>query len=144
MENSEKTTKVQLKNELSYDDGVIEKIAGLAARNVDGVLSLDGGMLSGITDRFRNQADPTQGIEAEVGKKQVALDMHATVEYGQDIRHLFEQVTERVVRDIKNFTGLDVVELNLRINDVMSKRDWQNQAKGKPNSSHSTETKDVE
>ncbi|WP_421017150.1 Asp23/Gls24 family envelope stress response protein [Furfurilactobacillus cerevisiae] len=144
MENTKQATQSQLKHTLSYDDGVIEKIAGLAARNVDGVLSLDGGMLSGITDRFRNQADPTQGIDAEVGQKQVALDMHATVEYGKDIRQLFEQVTQRVVRDIQSFTGLDVVELNLHINDVMSKREWQDQTKGKPNSSHSTETKEVE
>ena len=139
MENTKQAAQSQLKHTLSYDDGVIEKIAGLAARNVDGVLSLDGGMLSGITDRFRNQADPTQGIDAEV-----ALDMHATVEYGKDIRQLFEQVTQRVVRDIQSFTGLDVVELNLHINDVMSKREWQDQTKGKPNSSHSTETKEVE
>lgn len=144
MDNDKKSTQAPMKNTLSYDDGVIEKIAGLAARNVDGILSLDGGMLSGITDRFRNQADPTQGIDAEVGKKQVALDMNATVEYGKDIHQLFDQVTQRVVRDIKNLTGLDVVELNLHINDVMSKRDWQEQSKGKPNSSHSTETREVE
>ncbi|GKT04637.1 Asp23/Gls24 family envelope stress response protein [Furfurilactobacillus sp. WILCCON 0119] len=141
MENTQQTN---MKNTLSYDDGVIEKIAGLAARNVDGVLSLDGGMLSGLTDRFRNQADPTQGIDAEVGQKQVALDMHATVEYGKDIRQLFNQVTSRVVRDIKSFTGLEVVEMNLHINDVMSKREWQEQTKGKPNSQHSPEAKQVE
>lgn len=133
-----------LKSTLSFDDGVIEKIAGLAARNVDGILSLDGGMLSGITDRFRNQADPTQGIDAEVGQKQVALDMNATVEYGKDIHQIFEQVSERVVRDVRNFTGLDVIELNLHINDVMSKRDWQEQTKGKPNSQHAPEAKHVE
>lgn len=140
----EKTDQTDMKNTLSYDDGVIEKIAGLAARNVDGVLSLDGGMLSGLTDRLRSQADPTQGIDAEVGQKQVALDMHATVEYGKDIRQLFNQVTSRVVRDIKSFTGLEVVEMNLHINDVMSKREWQEQTKGKPNSQHSPETKQVE
>lgn len=137
-------TQSALKSTLTYDDGVIEKIAGLAARNVEGVLALNGGMLSDITDRFRSQSDPTQGIDAEVGKKQVALDMNATVEYGKDIQRVFDQVTERVVRDIKNFTGLDVIELNLHINDVMSKRDWQEQAKGKPNSQHATETKQVQ
>lgn len=28
---------------LSFDEGVIEKIAGLASRKVDGILSFDGG-----------------------------------------------------------------------------------------------------
>lgn len=137
-----KTT--SLVSHLSFEDGVIEKIAGLAARNVDGVLSLDGGTLSNLTDRLRSQPDPTQGIDAEVGKKQVALDLKATVEYGKDIRGIFDQVTTRVVRDIRSFTGLEVVELDLHINDVLSKRDWQEQTKGKPNSQHSTETKQVE
>ncbi|WP_225366011.1 Asp23/Gls24 family envelope stress response protein [Levilactobacillus bambusae] len=128
-----------MKTKLTYDDGVIEKIAGLAARNVDGVLSLDGGLLSGLTDRFRSESDPTQGIAAEVGEHQVALDMKATVEYGKDIRHIFDEICQRVNRDISQYTGLEVVELNLSINDVMSKREWQAQNSGKPNSNQSTE-----
>ncbi len=52
----------QLQTQLTFDDGVIEKIAGLASRNVDGVLSLEGGMLSNLTNRFRDEADPTQGL----------------------------------------------------------------------------------
>ncbi|WP_281165681.1 Asp23/Gls24 family envelope stress response protein [Liquorilactobacillus sicerae] len=140
MENREKN----LKTALTFDDGVIEKIAGLAARNVDGVLALNGGMFSEITDRFRSQADPTQGIDAEVGKKQVALEMNATVEYGKDIQQIFQAVTQKVIRDIRNFTGLEVIELNLHINDVMSKRQWQEDAKGKPNSQLATDGKQVE
>ncbi|KRM84327.1 Asp23/Gls24 family envelope stress response protein [Liquorilactobacillus vini] len=140
MENKEKV----LKTTLTYDDGVIEKIAGLAARNVDGILALNGGMFSEITDRFRAQADPTQGIDAEVGKKQVALEMNATVEYGKDIQQIFQTVTQKVARDIRNFTGLEVIELNLHINDVMSKRQWQEEAKGKPNSQLATDSKQLE
>ncbi|MCT3285421.1 Asp23/Gls24 family envelope stress response protein [Lactiplantibacillus pentosus] len=134
----------QLQTQLTFDDGVIEKIAGLASRNVDGVLSLEGGMLSNLTNRFRNEADPTQGVDAQVGKKQVALDMTMIVEYGKDMRQIFNQICQRVKQDVERYTGLQVIEIKVHVSDVMSKRDWQDQATGKPNTNQSTDNRQVE
>ncbi|GHP15103.1 alkaline-shock protein [Lentilactobacillus fungorum] len=121
----------QLTRKLTFDDAVIEKIAGLVCRNVDGILSLDGGMMSELADRFSKSTDPTKGIDAEVGEKQVALDMEATIEYGADARQIFDEVCSRTQRAIKNYTGLDVVELNLNINDVLTKQEWEQQSSRK-------------
>lgn len=134
----------QLQTQLTFDDGVIEKIAGLASRNVDGVLSLEGGMLSNLTNRFRDEADPTQGVDAQVGKKQVALDMKMIVEYGKDMRQIFNQICQRVQQDVERYTGLKVIEIKVHVSDVMSKRDWQDQATGKPNTDQSTDKRQVE
>lgn len=134
----------QLQTQLTFDDGVIEKIAGLASRNVDGVLSLEGGMLSNLTNRFRDEDDPTQGVDAQVGKKQVALDMTMIVEYGKDMRQIFNQICQRVQQDVERYTGLKVIEIKVHVSDVMSKRDWQDQATGKPNTDQSTEKRQVE
>ncbi|MGA3391684.1 Asp23/Gls24 family envelope stress response protein [Lactiplantibacillus pentosus] len=134
----------QLQTQLTFDDGVIEKIAGLASRNVDGVLSLEGGMLSNLTNRFRDEADPTQGVDAQVGKKQVALDMTMIVEYGKDMRQIFNQICQRVKQDVERYTGLQVIEIKVHVSDVISKRDWQDQATGKPNTNQSTDNRQVE
>ena len=134
----------QLQTQLTFDDGVIEKIAGLASRNVDGVLSLEGGMLSNLTNRFRDEADSTQGVDAQVGKKQVALDMTMIVEYGKDMRQIFNQICQRVQQDVERYTGLKVIEIKVHVSDVMSKRDWQDQATGKPNTDQSTDKRQVE
>lgn len=134
----------QLQTQLTFDDGVIEKIAGLASRNVDGVLSIEGGMLSNLTNRFRDEADPTQGVDAQVGKKQVALDMTMIVEYGKDMRQIFNQICQRVKQDVERYTGLQVIEIKVHVSDVMSKRDWQDQATGKPNTNQSTDNRQVE
>ena len=134
----------QLQTQLTFDDGVIEKIAGLASRNVDGVLSLEGGMLSNLTNRFRDEADPTQGVDAQVGKKQVALDMTMIVEYGKDMRQISNQICQRVQQDVERYTGLKVIEIKVHVSDVMSKRDWQDQATGKPNTDQSTDKRQVE
>lgn len=121
-------TKTDLTRKLTFENGVIEKIAGLVCRNVDGILSLDGGMISEFTDRFSKTTDPTKGIDAEVGEKQVALDMEATIEYGADARQIFDEICTKTQRAIKNYTGLDVVEINLNINDVLTKKEWEQQS----------------
>lgn len=122
------------KTKLTFDDDVIKKIAGIASRNVDGVLSLEGGMFSNLSNRFRSDSDPTQGVNAQVGEKQVAINLNITVEYGKDIRQIFNQVCQRVIQDIQRLTGLEVVEVAVEVDDVMSKQEWQEQAAGKPNS----------
>lgn len=119
---------------LTFDEGVIEKIAGLASRRVDGILSFDGNILDNITDKLTSKVDPTQGISAEVGEKQVALEMNATVEYGYDIRQIFTQVCDVIGDEIERLTGLKVVELNFHINDVLSKKEWKERNNRKPNS----------
>ena len=60
----------------TIDDGVVAKIAGIAARDVRGVYALGGGaarMVGAIRDAM-NSTDLTQGIDVEVGERQVAVD----------------------------------------------------------------------
>lgn len=128
------TEKDTMQNKLTFDDNVIKKIAGLASRNIDGVLSLEGGVFSNLSNRFRGNSDPTQGVDAQIGEKQVALSINLTVEYGKDMRQVFQQVCQRVKQDIERFTGLDVIEVKVHIDDVMSKQEWQEQSSGTPNS----------
>ncbi|MDI3092984.1 Asp23/Gls24 family envelope stress response protein [Priestia megaterium] len=70
-------------NTLTFEDQVIKKIAGIAANEIKGILSMSGGFMSGLTDRFRSTEDITKGINAEVGEKQVALDLKVIVECGK-------------------------------------------------------------
>ena len=115
------------KRKLTFDDNVIKKIAGNVSSDIDGILSMSGGFMSNIADRFRNDTDPTKGIDAEVGQKQVALDMEATLEYGADARVIFDQLCENIHRALKQMTGLELIELNLNVTDIMTKREWASQ-----------------
>lgn len=128
METKKITNNPSMTRKLTFNNAVIEKIAGLVCRNIDGVLSLDGGMISELAGRFSKKTDPTKGIDAEVGEKQVALDMDATIEYGANARQIFDDVCTRTQSAIKNYTGLDVVEINLNINDVLTKKEWEQQS----------------
>ncbi|GAF41818.1 hypothetical protein FC83_GL002792 [Agrilactobacillus composti DSM 18527 = JCM 14202] len=117
----------EMTRKLTFDDNVIKKIAGTVAAEVDGILSMNGSFLSDIADRFRSNVDPTKGIDAEVGEKQVALDIETTLEYGSDARKIFDELCDKIHHALKAMTGLELVELNLNVSDVMTKREWAKQ-----------------
>lgn len=59
-------------------DGVVEKIAGIAAREVPGHRTM-----GAVHDRVPGgHASAGGGVRVEVGEKQAAIDLHVVVEYG--------------------------------------------------------------
>ncbi|MEU6178242.1 Asp23/Gls24 family envelope stress response protein [Streptomyces coeruleorubidus] len=103
-------------------DGVVEKIAGLAARDVDGVHAMGSGLsrtFGAVRDRVPGGAKSvTRGVKAEVGEVQAALDLEIVVEYGVSIADVARDVRENVITAVERMTGLDVVEVNIAVSDV--------------------------
>ncbi|WIX80923.1 Asp23/Gls24 family envelope stress response protein [Amycolatopsis carbonis] len=103
-------------------DVVVQKIAGLATREVPGVHALGGGAaraLGALRDRIPGaSASAGQGVAVEVGEKQAAVDLEIVVEYGVPIADLSRQVRRSVVDAIERMTGLEVVEVNINVGDV--------------------------
>ncbi|MGG0578582.1 Asp23/Gls24 family envelope stress response protein [Priestia aryabhattai] len=112
-------------NTLTFEDQVIKKIAGIAANEIKGILSMSGGFMSGLTDRFRSTEDITKGINAEVGEKQVALDLKVIVEYGKNVPSIFSETVNNVKKSVHDMTGLDVVEVNMHVEDVMTRSEFE-------------------
>ncbi|MBB1242489.1 Asp23/Gls24 family envelope stress response protein [Streptomyces durbertensis] len=103
-------------------DGVVEKIAGMAAREVPGVHALGGGLartLGAVRDRVPGgRPNVGRGVRVEVGERQTALDLDIVVEYGVRIPEVAGEVRENVVAAVERMTGLEVVEVNIAVNDV--------------------------
>ncbi|RDZ17922.1 Asp23/Gls24 family envelope stress response protein [Priestia megaterium] len=112
-------------NTLTFEDQVIKKIAGIAANEIKGILSMSGGFMSGLTDRFRSTEDITKGINAEVGEKQVALDLKVIVEYGKNVPAIFSETVNNVKKSVHDMTGLEVVEVNMHVEDVMTRPEFE-------------------
>lgn len=104
-------------------DGVVEKIAGMAARDVVGVNAL-GGSLSRTLGAVRDRApggggrSASRGVSAEVGDIQTALDLEIVVDYGVSIVDVARSVRENVITGVERMTGLEVVEVNIAVSDV--------------------------
>ncbi|MGW3012655.1 Asp23/Gls24 family envelope stress response protein [Streptomyces sp. NPDC001219] len=103
-------------------DGVVEKIAGLAARDVLGVHAMGSGLartLGAVRDRVPGGSrSATQGVKAEVGEVQTALDLEIVVDYGVAIAEVARSVRENVIAAVERMTGLEVVEVNIAVSDV--------------------------
>jgi uncharacterized alkaline shock family protein YloU len=101
---------------------VVQKIAGLAAREVAGVYSLGGGAaraLGALRERIPGASQAVgQGVTVEVGEKQAAVDLDLITEYGVPIADLARSVRRNVIASVEGMTGLQITEVNISINDI--------------------------
>ncbi len=108
---------------ISVAQGVVTKIAGLAAREVAGVHAMGSGSsraFGALKERIPGSSGPsvTQGVSAEVGETQVALDLDVVVEYGVAIADLGRSIQRNVKSSVERMTGLEVTEVNVSVGDV--------------------------
>ncbi|WP_371502917.1 Asp23/Gls24 family envelope stress response protein [Kitasatospora sp. NBC_00374] len=103
-------------------DSVVEKIAGMAAREVPGVHALGAGMsrtIGAVRDRVPGgRPSAGRGVKVEVGEHQAAVDLDIVVEYGVPITEVAGDVRESVISAVERMTGLEVVEVNIAVDDV--------------------------
>jgi uncharacterized alkaline shock family protein YloU len=106
----------------SIADTVVQKVAGLAAREIRGVYDLGGGAaraFSAIRERIPGAtASAGQGVSVEVGETQAAVDLQILVDYGVPIAELAASVRRNVINAVERMTGLQVVEVNINVSDV--------------------------
>lgn len=131
MENTTKTTGMaatatesNIRGEITYDDKVIQKIIGMALESIDGLLTIDGGFFSNIAGKLVNTDDVTSGINVEVGKEQVAVDLDIVAEYGRNIADIYDKIKELIGREVHKMTDLEVVEVNVNVVDVKTKEQY--------------------
>ncbi|NVN48292.1 Asp23/Gls24 family envelope stress response protein [Mycolicibacterium hippocampi] len=103
-------------------DTVVSKIAGLSAREVNGVHAL-GGSASRAVGALRERipgatVNHAQGVSVEVGEKQAAIDIDIVAEYGVSIADLASGIRRNVIASIERMTGLEVVEVDITVHDV--------------------------
>ncbi|MBO1126626.1 Asp23/Gls24 family envelope stress response protein [Enterococcus faecalis] len=127
----DKNTTIETKRQrfvVKIDEQVIKKIAGLVTNNIEGVLSLNGNFISGLKDQFAKNGDITKGVQAEVGKKQVAVDLDVILEYGIDIPETAEKIKKSVTKEIETLTHLEVIEININVVDVQTRQEFKDMA----------------
>ena len=122
VDKQEATKKVDaVKGELTYEDKVIQKIIGLSLEKVDGLLAVDGGFFSNLTDKIINTDHVANGVNVEVGKEQVAVDLNVVVEYQKNVPDLYKHIKEVVASQVSKITDLEVIEVNVNVVDIKTK-----------------------
>jgi uncharacterized alkaline shock family protein YloU len=107
----------------SIADSVVQKVAGIAAREISGVYDLGGGAaraFGAVRERIPGQTQPnvSQGVKVEVGETQAAIDLNVIVEYGVAIADLAASIRRNVINAVERMTGLQVTEVNVSVDDI--------------------------
>ena len=116
----------EVKGRISIADEVVEKVAGLAAMEVDGVADLGGDFeraVESVRERIglgNKRGD--QGVKADVKGQEVAISVTVMVEFGYVVLDVARQVQLNVARKTQRMLGLRVVEVNVAVDDVRTAR----------------------
>lgn len=121
VETTNKQNVNEIKGTLTYEDKVIQKIVGLALESVDGLLAVDGGFFSNLTGKLVNTDNVTAGVDVEVGKKQVAVDLKIITEYKKSVPEIYKSMKEIIRKEVAGMTDLEVVEVNVSVIDIKTK-----------------------
>ena len=114
----------------TLQDGVVSKVVGIAAQEVDGVrmggpTSQTAGDLLGSITGGGSDGSLSRGVSVEVGEVEAAADLTMTVEYGRTIHRLAEEVRRNVIRRVESLLGLRVTEVNITVSDVYFPQEQQ-------------------
>jgi uncharacterized alkaline shock family protein YloU len=109
--------------QISVAEGVVQKIAGTACREIAGVHAMGTGgtrAFGAIRERIPGSSGPNfaQGVGVEVGETEAAIDLDIVVEYGVGIAELGRSIQRNVKQAVERMTGLRVVEVNISVDDV--------------------------
>ena len=116
---------IQIEGNKSFGDVVIANevlaiIAGIAATEVEGVHSMDGGWSGQFISKLGIK-DLARGVKVQVREGEVKVDLSLNMEYGYAIPKVSNLVQDKVSASINNMTGLTVSEVNIRISGVVNK-----------------------
>jgi uncharacterized alkaline shock family protein YloU len=101
----------------TVSDAVVAKMAGIAAREVEGVHEL-GKSFRRLVGRVRTGDSLTQGVNVEVGKKEAAIDLVIVMDYGFSIPVIAQEIRNNVISKVETGTGLIVKEVNIEVDDL--------------------------
>ncbi|MGI8457052.1 MAG: Asp23/Gls24 family envelope stress response protein [Propionibacteriaceae bacterium] len=103
-------------------DQVVQKIAGMACREVPGIFALGnaaGRVFSSLASRIPgSQTNVSGGVSIEKGERQTTIAVSVVVEYGVSIVEVSESLRTNVIEAVEYATGLEVLEVNVHVSDV--------------------------
>src|SRR6266542_1832333 len=104
-------------------DEVVEKIAGIATREVPGVYDLGGDVariFAAVKERVGLGEAKTEnkGVSVTLSGKTAEVNLTIVIEYGYVVYSVTEKVRAKVISAIENLLGLEVTTVDILVDDV--------------------------
>ena len=101
---------------LSISEEVIATLAERVIVSINGVFSLNGGIMGGINNMLGKKV--SQGIKVDINKNEISMDVYITVEYGVKIPDIAWEIQDKVKKELENMTGMIVTVVNVHIQGI--------------------------
>ena len=98
-------------------DDVVAIIAGLAATETEGVEAMAGNITNELVSKL-GMKNLSKGVKVKVTEEGVYVDLTLVLKYGYNIPDVSAKVQDKVKSEIENMTGLNVLEVNIRVASV--------------------------
>jgi len=105
-------------------DEVVEKIAGFAAREVDGVYDLGGDVaraLASVKERVglgHKEEMSAQGVSVRLEGNTATVRIIIVIEYGYVVYSVTEKIRAQVIGAVESMLGLEVTAVDINVDDV--------------------------
>ena len=110
------------KGKTTIANGVVSKIVGIAAREMDGVKDVvgtgAGATISGLATRVTRGDTRSQGVSVEVGEREAAASINIIAYYGVSIPQLADAIRRNIIDRVETMTGLSVVAVDIAVVDL--------------------------
>ena len=103
--------------EIKIADEVVEIIAGIADKEVEGVASMAGNATRELISKL-GMKSLSKGVKVDVLDGIVTVSLALNLNYGYSIKDITSKVQEKVKTAIENMTGLEVADVNIRVAGV--------------------------
>ena len=110
----------EIAGETIVEDDVVASIAGLAAREVEGVAGLGkSSVRRALTERLAGTGEKARlGVGVEVGKKEAIVDLSLVIVYGFNIPKIVAEVRKKVASRLLEISGLVAKEINVQVASI--------------------------
>jgi len=107
---------------INVSNEIIANIVGAAVTEIDGVVSLSGGVADGIAE-FLRKKDYSKGIDLEINDGKIRIDISVILEFGLRIPDIAWKIQQNVKRRIEEMTDLSVSAVNVLVRGVELKNE---------------------
>ncbi|NQX62065.1 Asp23/Gls24 family envelope stress response protein [Paenibacillus qinlingensis] len=102
---------------IRISDDVISTIAAFATLHTPGIDSMSGGLSEELTKRLSGKS-AKKGVVVEVMESDVIIHLRVIVNYGMMIHNVCHELQENVREEVENLTGLRVLKVNVRVENL--------------------------
>ena len=104
---------------------VIATISTLAATEVDGVESMSGTVVDGITGMLSKKS-LTKGVRVDLSEQGAAIDLSVMIRYGYKIHEVAANIQKKVKSTLETMTGLNVIAINVMVASISFEKPEKN------------------